>query len=233
MEIFNFKRKKDEVLQHSISIVPGFSYAPQEFYDVVVKELAAHKVPGLDISHVEYAEGGLLSDKRIYLRMIRERLAFDACAAPFGTDYFFSCRTVYSPVVVKLWHIVVAFGFFAVIFSLLAKPLGDQFAAIAVLGLLVAIAQVFRNTIALGLSDLDAFLLKMPVISPIYERWFRKETYYRFDTRVAYLEIVPHLIQKLIDDITAAKGVKLVRKYQRGPILGELYKPVAVRDETK
>jgi hypothetical protein len=233
MEIFKFKSKKDEVLQHSISVAPNFTYPPQEFYDAVEKELAAHKVPGLEISRVEYAEGGLLSDKRIYLRMIRERLAFDACAAPFGTDYFFSCRTVYSPVKVKLWHVVVVICFFGLIFSLLTKYLGIGLAAVAVVGLILAIAEVFRNTIALGLSDLDAALLKTPAIGPIYERWFRKETYYRQDTRLVYLEIVPHLIQKLIDDITAAKGVKLVRRYQRGPILGELYKPVPVRDEPK
>src|SRR5687767_5764392 len=94
----SFKAKEDEVLNHAISIVPGFHFSPQEFYDMIEKELAARKIPGLEISRVEYAEGGLFSDKRLYLRMIRERLAFDACASPFGTEFFFSCRTVYSPV---------------------------------------------------------------------------------------------------------------------------------------
>ena len=233
MAMFNIKPKKDEVLQHSLSIAPNFAYSTQEFYEAVEKELVAHKVPGLDISRVEYAEGGLLSDKRIYLRLIRERLAFDACAAPFGTDYFFSCRTVYSPVKVKLWEVLVILVFFGFVHSLLARPLGADFATIAVAGLVIAIGQVFRNTDAMGLADLDTALLKMPVISPVYERWFRKETYYREDTRWVYLEIVPHLIQKLVDDITAANGVKLVRKYQRGPILGDLYKPVPPQQETK
>src|SRR5579862_4478336 len=118
-----FKRKKDEVLQHSLVIAPSFSYSPKEFYDAVEKELAFHELPGLDISRVEYAEGGLLSDRRLYLRMIRERLAFDACAAPFGTDYFFSCRTVYSPVVIKLWHFLAALGFLTLLFSVLLRPL--------------------------------------------------------------------------------------------------------------
>ena len=233
MAMFNIKPKKDEVLQHSISIAPSFSYSPQEFYEAVERELTAHKLPGLDISCVEYAEGGLLSDKRIYLRLIRERLAFDACAAPFGTDYFFSCRTVYSPVKVKLWQVLVILVFFGFVYSLLAKLLGANFAAIAVAGLIIAIGQVFRSTVALGLADLDAALLKTPVISPVYERWFRTDTYFRQDTRLVYLEIVPHLIQTLIDDITAAKGVKLVRRYQRGPILGDLYKPVPPRDQPK
>jgi hypothetical protein len=40
-----------------------------------------------------------------------------------------------------------------------------------------------------------------------------------------YLEIVPKLIDELIQEITAAKGVKLVRQYDRAPILGDLYKP--------
>jgi hypothetical protein len=233
MDIFNCKPKKDEVLQHSISIAPSFTYSPQEFYEAVEKEISARELPGLEISRVEYAEGGLLSDKRIYLRMIRERLAFDACAAPFGTDYFFSCRTVYSPVVVKLWHVVAVLGLFTLIWSLLARLLGIPFAVIAVVGLMLAIAQVFRNTIALGLSDLDAALLKTPAIGPIYERVFRKDTYYRQDTRLVYLEIVPKLIEKLIEEITAAKGVKLMRQYDRAPILGELYKPVPSRETSK
>jgi hypothetical protein len=232
MDTTGFKRKKDQVLQHSILIAPNFSYAPQEFYDSVEKELAAHKVPGLEISRVEYAEGGLLSDKRIYLRMIRERLAFDACAAPFGTDFFFSCRTVYSPVRIKLWHVLVIVGFFALVFFPLAKLLGASLATIAVMGLVLAIAQIFRNAIALGLSDLDAALLKTPAIGPVYERVFRKETYYREDARLTYLEIVPKLIERLIDDITAAKGVKLVRRYERSPIFGELYKPVTAPGQT-
>ena len=225
MDTTGFKRKKEQVLQHSILIAPNFSYAPQE--------LAAHKVPGLEISRVEYAEGGLLSDKRIYLRMIRERLAFDACAAPFGTDFFFSCRTVYSPVRIKLWHVVVIVGLFALVFLPLAKLLGASLAAVAVFGLVLAIAQIFRNTVALGLSDLDATLLKTPAIGPVYERVFRKETYYREDTRWVYLEIVPKLIDSLIDEITAAKGVKLVRRYERRPIFGELYKPVTEPEQPK
>jgi hypothetical protein len=228
--MLDFKRKNDEVLQHSISIVPNFAFAPLEFYEMVQKELVARKVPGLEISHVEYAEGGVLSEKRIYLRMIRERLAFDACAAPFGTDFFFSSRTVYSPVTIKLWQVLVVLIFFSMVFNLLAKPLGMEFAAIAVVALIVAIAQVFQNALAMGLSDLDAALLKIPVIGPLYERFFRKDTYFRQDSRLVYLEIVPKLITELIEEITAAKGVKLVRRYERAPILGELYKPAPPRE---
>ncbi len=196
MAIFGFKPKNDEVLEHWISFADGFSLAPQEFYQAVEKELAARKIPSMEMSRVEYAEGGLLSDKRIYLRMIRERLAFDMCAAPFGTSYFFSCRTVHSPPIVKLWHLFVVYVVLNLVAALLLRLLGPEFAAIAFVALLIAIFVTFRNAVVLGLTDLDNALMKIPAIGPIYERWFRKETYYRQDTRLVYLKIVPEIIRE-------------------------------------
>jgi hypothetical protein len=226
MNLFGFKSKKGEVLNHWVSFVDGFSYPPQEFYAGVESELAARKIPTMEISRVEFAEGGALSDKRIYLRMLRERLAFDTCAAPFGRYYFFSCRSVYIPPVVKLWHIIVILLVFNIIGLILWRFLGFTFSLVAVAALAIAIAQVFRNTIALGLSDLDQTLTKTPVIGPIYELWFRKETYYRQDTRLVYLEVVPKLVKELAEELVAAKGIKLMPQYQCAPVLGELYKPL-------
>ena len=229
MGIFGFKPKNDEVLDHWISFADGFNLPPEEFYGAVEKELAARKVPSMEMSRVEYAEGGLLSGKRVYLRMIRERLAFDMCAAPFGTSYFFSCRTVHSPPQVRLWHIAAALALFYLVFSLLLKYLGLLFAGIALLALLIAIVETFRNAVALGLADLDNALMKIPVVGPIYENWFRKETYYRQDARLAYLNIVPGIIKGVAEEVTGAKGTKLVRQYERAPIFGDLYKPVPPR----
>lgn len=229
MGIFGFKPKNDEVLDHWISFADGFSLPPQEFYEAVEKELAVRKIPSMEITRVEYAEGGLLSDKRVYLRMIRERLAFDMCAAPFGTSYFFSCRTIHSPPVVRLWHIVAVVVFFNIVYSLLLKYLGLVYATIAILTLFLAIIETFRNAYSLGLTDLDNLLMKTPVIGPIYENWFRKETYYRLDTRLVYLKIVPEIIKNVAEDVTGAKGIKLVQQFECAPILGELYKPVPPR----
>jgi hypothetical protein len=67
-------------------------------------------------------------------------------------------------------------------------------------------------------------LLKSPVIGPIYDRAFRKETYFREDTRLMYLDAVPRVIEKMAEEVTAHKGVKLVRQYERAPVLGELYR---------
>ena len=96
-----FQHKKADVLSHWFTVLDGFSSSTEEFYVAVEKELAARKVPGLAMTRVEFAEGGVLSDRRVYLRMIRERLVFDVCAAPFGRAYFFSVRFAEIPAVIK------------------------------------------------------------------------------------------------------------------------------------
>lgn len=228
MNIFGFKSKKgehdDNILQHWISPIDGFNHPPLEFYEAVKRELAAKKIPQLDMSYVEFAEGGMFSEKRVYLRLMRERLTIDICAAPFGSLYFFSCRTLFVPPVIELWHLLVVAQIFSVIYLILLHFLGFNFAAVALVTLVAAIFQVFRNVLSMGLYQLDAILVKLAAIGPIYELWFRKETYYRHDTRMLYLNIVPQVVQKLAEEVTAAKGVKLTQQFQRAPILGELYK---------
>jgi hypothetical protein len=227
--VFGFENKRGDVLDHWIAFHDNFSFSPQEFYEAIEKELQARKIPGLEISREDFAEGGMLSDKRIYLRLFRERLALYTCAAPFGTGYFFSCRTVYVPALVRLWHIIAAFTFFSIVGWLLVKPLGIMFAAIAMVALMFAVAGVLGNVATAALSDLDTLLLKIPVVSTIYEDWFRADTYYRQDTRMIYLQRIPEIIKELAEDITAAKGVRLEKQYEMPPILGELYRRVPPR----
>jgi hypothetical protein len=227
--IFGFENKKGEVLGHWIAFHDNFSFPPQEYYDAIEKELSARKIPGLEISREPFAEGGLLSEQRIYLRLFRERLALYTCAAPFGSGYFFSCRTVYVPALVRLWHIIAALLFFSLVCGLLLKPLGVTFAAVAMVALMFALAAVLRNAAGSSLCDLDTLLLKIPVVATIYEDWFRAETYYREDTRLVYLQRIPVLVKELAEDITAAKGARLEEQYQLPPIFGELYKRVPPR----
>lgn len=224
--VFGIENKQGEILDHWIAFLDSFSFSPQEFYAVIEKELQTRQIPGLAISREEFAEGGLLSDKRIYLRLFRERLAIYTCASPFGTGYFFSCRTVYVPALVRLWHLAAALAFFFAVAVLLVKPLGVMFTGIAMVALMFALAAVLRRAAAAAFADVDALLLRIPVVSTIYEDWFRAETYWRQDTRTVYLQRIPALIKELAEEITATKGAKLVQQYQHAPVLGELYRPV-------
>jgi len=243
----SFKRKKAEVIEHWISFAEDFQFSSSEFYTDVETEIKRREVPGLEMTRIDFSEGGLLSDKRVYLRMIRERLLFDICAAPFGSRFFFSCRMAEIPIVVQLWQLALVLGgffaltvglfmltlfafrfigFFSTFFALLCTPF------MFILSL-AAVVYVLRNAIALGLKDLDATLIKSPIVGPMYELWFRKETYYRIDTRLMYLDTVSNVVKKLAEEVTGAKGIKLTRQYEHAPILGELYKPVQPRLEIK
>jgi hypothetical protein len=230
--VFGFKNRRGHILYHWIYSAEDFSLSPSEFYTTVEKHIETGKTPGVEISRDRFAEGGLLSDQRVYLRFMRERLAIDTCAAPFGNTYFFSCRTVYIPALVRLWHIVAAIAFFFAVVSLLIKPLGLSFAIIAVVALMFAVVGVMRNARSGAFDDLDKLLLKIPVVATIYEDWFRVETYYREDTRALYLKLLPALIQSAAEEFCAAKGVKLVRQREfPSPLLQELSTPLPPRTE--
>ena len=229
--MFNFFQKKAEVLEHWISFAEEFEFSPLEFYAAVEKEIKERKVPGLEMSRVEFAEGSLLSDKRVYLRMLRERLVFDICAAPFGTRFFFSCRMAEIPSLIHLWQLFAVFIGFCLVAGLFWKIFDFFLGSFLLAATIPFLIYLLRNAVAMGLHDIDAALIKSPVVGPIYERWFRKETYYRTDTRLMYLDTVTNVVKKLAEDVTGSKGVKLVRQYEQAPILGELYRPIHPRVE--
>lgn len=223
-----FKAKTAEVLSHWYSLVPNFNTSTQEFYQAVERELTERKVPGLEMTRVEFSEGGLLSDKREYLRMSRERLVFDICAAPFGTAYFFSCRFAEIPAVIKLWQLALLFVAFWMITAMTWRLAGFWIGTFLLIAALALLIYTLRNVVAMGLTDLDATLIKSPVVGPIYERFFRKETYYRHDTRLMYCDTVNEVVKAEVEEVIGAKGIKLVRFNEHSPILGELYKPTMV-----
>lgn len=231
-----FGAKKVEVLSHWYALVPGFNTSTKDLYVAIEKELKTRQVPNLQLSRVEFAEGGFLSDKREYLRITRERLVFDICGAPFGTAFFFSCRFAEIPVVVQLWQLLVlacALGFFAVfsftifvkVFGLLAPFLWP----LAFIAFFVLVIYAMRNAAATGIKDLDATLLKIPVLNAVYAAWFRRETYYREDTRLMYCDTINDVIKATVEEVTGAKGIKLLRFNEHSPIWKELYKPSMVQ----
>lgn len=223
-----YRRKKADVLSHWFTVIDGFSASTEEFYGEIERELKARKVPGLDISRAEFAEGGPLSDRRVYLRMIRERLVFDACAAPFGRAYFFSLRFAEIPAKIEAWQIVLCLVSLAVIAGLTIKLMGLLLGALALAAASGALVWALRNAISIGLEDLDASLVRSPLFGPIYERFLRAESYYRHDTRLLYHQIVSEVVKGKVEEVTAAKGVRLVRAHEHSPMLDGLYKPVTV-----
>ncbi len=238
--MFPFKKTKPEVLEHLYALIPGFNTSTKEFYAAIEAELNERKVPGLRKSQVEYAEGGMLSDKRMYLNFARERFTFDICASPFGTAYFFSLRFGEIPAVVHLWQVVVLAG--ALMFggyvslSLCIKifgVMGPFVWPVACLTVLFLTAYVMRNAVAMGLKDLDATLLQIPVLNAVYEAWFRADSYYRQDTRQMYMDTIKEVVKQQIEEVTGGTGIMFVKYNECSPILEGLYKTTIVRFDDK
>jgi hypothetical protein len=227
--LLKFFCPKEELIEYWYVPVDNFQFVTADFYQKIEKELTARKIPSLEISRVELSEGGLLSDKREFLRLRRERLVFNICAAPFGTSYFFSFRFVELPLGIKPTQLLIFIIGIAITFALLAKLLGTIFGFIALLAVLGGGIYVVRNSVALGLKNLDAMLIKTPVIGPLYEVFIRKDTYYRQDTRLMYFTTVNSITEMLVQEITAAKGIKLLKQYNRKPPGADFYQTTTKR----
>jgi hypothetical protein len=76
---------------------------------------------------------------------------------------------------------------------------------------LLSVLLLMRTTISLGMHDVDAALIQIPVIGAIYETFLRKKSYYREDTRLANQTFVTTVIREKIDEATAANGIQMVQ----------------------
>ena len=112
-----WRRKKPDVLDYKIQLIDGMEGSTEEFYQGIEKELSQRGVPGLAITREEFAEGGVLSARRIYLRMRRERLVFDVCSAPFGKAWFYSYRFALIPVCLTVWELLLVLAAVALVVS--------------------------------------------------------------------------------------------------------------------
>lgn len=79
-----------EVLGNWNLLIEGFNASAKEFYEQVSIAVKNRGMDNTKISEVTWSEGGILSAKRLYLRVQRGPFAFDICGAPFGKGFFFS-----------------------------------------------------------------------------------------------------------------------------------------------
>jgi hypothetical protein len=204
-----WQRKKPLVHQYWFAPVEGMAFDVDPFYQEIETELNAREWPGVEVSRVRFSEGGILSADREYLRLRRERLVFDICSAPFGKDWFFSCRYAEIQVTVMLWELIVILALLVGIAGSYVYLFGPWWGGLFGGSTLLGIFLLLRNALTLGLTDFDAWVLPVPVFGALYEL-VRKETYYRHDTRVMFGEMVDRVVKAKVEETTAAQGVELV-----------------------
>ena len=208
------------VISHWSTLMPGLEASPKEFYSNVEAAVKECVVPGLEVSRVDWKEGGILSAGREYLRVTRGRLIFDICAAPFGNGFFFSwwLATSKSPLGPAALFVTILALILALVVSIRAL---DFWSGIAffLFGIPVLFALFVKFMNSSQKEGWDDALVAMPLVGSWYERVFRPDTYYKIDTATMFQEYVRLSVNKVIDGITSAKGMRALTDLERKPIM--------------
>ncbi|MDZ4697504.1 MAG: hypothetical protein SGI86_20375 [Deltaproteobacteria bacterium] len=243
--MFGFGKRQPQLVlwSHWCKLIENLAFSPEEFYDRTTAGLLAREIPKLKEQRVRINEGGLLSAKRLYLRLKRERIVIDICGAPFGTGFFVSWRLLEVPLRVN-WFALIAITavcLYAAWFLMSGQPsIGRSYrfdrmarsvdvwqvaySLVILLVWLVIVGALLRKVIAFALKDVDGAILQIPVIGPLYERFIRQMTYYRVDIALMFQQAVHAAVIEVVDEITQAKGLPLLTADERKPIFNDLYR---------
>jgi hypothetical protein len=217
--------KTPQVEGHWHTTFEGFSTSALDFYELVKAGIARREIPDLKISQVEWKESGLGSGKRVYLRVSREGLNFDICAAPFGTGYFFSWWLAVIPQVLldfvvllciaALGVTTLGIGSYLVLMGLGLSAQGSSFGGLLLpLGFCLGPGLFFGVVFGMGFlirykeTSLEPAVLSMPITGLLYGFFFRPVTYFNEDTAIMFRESVHHAVLEAIDQVTTAQGVR-------------------------
>lgn len=78
------------VTSHWATTLDGLDISIKDFYVSVEEKVKARNIPDVRIKRVEWNEGGIFSDKRLYLEVRRFDNIYHICGAPFGDSFFVS-----------------------------------------------------------------------------------------------------------------------------------------------
>lgn len=230
----------DEVFSHWYKSYDGFNTSALDFYSTVDGEVKRRSIPGLAARHIDRKEAGVFSAKRTYLRVTRQELIFDICAAPFGTGFFFSWwltlrrgyPLLYALLVLVLLLLVLKTPLYGFAFSTLGGWLMSWYGffrqhASAVTIVLEAVLRILFYVFLLlilprfGIRYAEESVLAIPVIGRLYEWLFRPATYYRIDTTLMFQAQVKGAVESVIDGLLTAKGLRALTEEEKKPIMRE------------
>ena len=186
--------KDTNVISHWHHPIENFTTSTMDFYVAVEAALQPRQIPEYATSRIDWRESGLTSARREYLRIKRGKLAFDLCAAPFGTGYFFSWWLAELPPSHPFLWAMVFLLVFCLIFGLCVGIYGWWGVLIGIAASCVAVwllGYLIRNH-KFGEHIEDA-VLAIPVLGWLYARFFQPPTYYKTDTALMFQSVVQAL----------------------------------------
>ena len=216
--------KDATVISHWHHPIENFQTSSMEFYAAVEVALQPRQIPDYSVSRIDWREGGVLTARREYLRIRRGKLAFDLCAAPFGTGFFFSWWLAeLPPTHALLWALLICF--------LGLSFIGGMVAVYGFTGLFWGIVLAFGIAWLLGYflreghlgSEVEDIVLAIPIFGALYERIFKPSTYYKTDTTLMFQSVVHTAVLEVVDQVMSAKGARPLTELERKPIMREFY----------
>jgi hypothetical protein len=73
-------------------------------------------------------------------------------------------------------------------------------------------------------DSLESFLLGMTIIGPFIDLFFRRTTYFEFDTALMFKAASHAALMEVIDQLTSTQGVRSMTDDERKPILRDFFK---------
>ena len=213
---------RPEVVSHWHKHLEDQRASALDFYGAVEEELKRREVPGLQLERVDWREGGVTSAKREYLRIGRERLTFDLCAAPYGTGYFYSWWVAKqkSPYAAMLGVVglIVVLGALGLFISKLGMFIGLIMFLIALLASLAGVEHGARA----GNVQLEEAVQAIPGVGAMYNSLFKPVTYYSLDTAIMFQESVSKAVGTVIANERNAQGLRALSPDEERPQIRDL-----------
>jgi hypothetical protein len=208
------------VLSNWHTLFEDFSTSSQEFYLAVEEAVRERKLPEISLSRERFSEGGIGSAQREYLRIRRNRIAFDICSAPYGKGHFFSWWLARIPP--KLGVFATIGIFFAALFGtwilhLMFSPMlpdglivGTVARVMLPLFLYPTVLLLMGYLVQEGMVGDEELVMLLPVIGRLYVFVFNPLTYYRLDTAMMFRDSVRSAVNEVINDLREQKGLRLL-----------------------
>jgi hypothetical protein len=213
---------RPEVVSHWHKLLDDQQQSALDFYAAVEEELRRRELPGLRLERVDWHEGGVTSAKREYLRIGRDRLTFDLCAAPYGKGYFFSWwvakqKSQYAGMLgyVGLIVVLAALGLFI---SKLGMMIGLIMFLIALLASMAGVEHASRA----GNVQLEEVVQAIPGVGLMYNSFFKPATYYSLDSAIMFQESVSRAVGTVIANERNAQGLRALSPDEERPQIRDL-----------
>jgi hypothetical protein len=210
--------KPDDVLSHWDALLENFQFSPLTFYAQVERALQERKIPDSLNARIDYKESGILSARREYLHIERERLVLDICGAPFGSGFFVSWWLAEPKLNLNPFiKVAVVIGFLGLVAITLVNA-GLMWGTLLICLVIPAILFGVHHSAASGEIS-DDLIRVLPLIGPLYVWLFKPATYYRIDTMLMFQKAVHNAVLDVLDEITKESGIRALSDLERKPIM--------------